>query len=304
MEQLLDSFLEALATPQVQSIPQETVLGAITHFLSTLPASDLPHFVEAILGSDSLWSPKFLEDGKLREAIAVAVQAKVGHIVTRHKSAWLANRRTSRECRRWLHVILVAVDKHAKTDETRRTLNDRDMEARIGLLAGVQACEAIDWQDERMALEEELVMTLAELDFQNVSPGSFILVCEAVNLIEPVRLAVLDLHVGDSGQAVRCELTDQALLVVFQNELLASTKEGISTLPATRVKLAAAVARLYPVYASDRQSSAHLDRLMAAFVAGIRQQAELNEAQLGRKGAAKLSGQLYSPDHLIIKADA
>jgi hypothetical protein len=43
---------------------------------------------------------------------------------------------------------------------------------------------------------------------------------------------------------------------------------------------------------------------MAAFVAGIQQQAESNEAQLGRKGAAKLSGQLYSPDHLIIKADA
>jgi hypothetical protein len=103
---------------------------------------------------------------------------------------------------------------------------------------------------------------------------------------------------------VRLGLTDQALLVVLQDELLISTKDSKNSLPASRANLAAAVARLYTVYARDRQSSAHLDRLMAAFVAGIQQQAESNEAQLGRKGAAKLSGQLYSPDHLIIKADA
>jgi hypothetical protein len=197
-EQLLDSFLEALATPQVQSIPQETVLGAITHFLSTLPASDLPHFVEAILGSDTLWSPDFFEEGKLRQAIAVAVQAKVGHIETTNKNAWLANRRTSRECRRWLRVIRVAVDKHSKTNEKSRTLTDRDMEARIGLLAGVEECKAIDWQDERVALEEEVIMTLAELNLRSISPRSLALVCEAVTLIDPVRLAVLDLQVGQS----------------------------------------------------------------------------------------------------------
>lgn len=198
-EQLLDPFLDALSTSHIQTIPQDTVLGAITHFLSALPASSLPHLVEAILASDGLWSSKYIEDGQIRHAISIALQAKVEHLRKAHEHSWLSGRRIARQSRRWLRVVRQLVDDSNAPDQKDQTQAVRALEFRTGLLAGMEACMVIEWQDERVAVEEEVIMAVAELDFKKLDPERFRLLCEVVNLIDPARLAVLDLKVWSSS---------------------------------------------------------------------------------------------------------
>jgi hypothetical protein len=187
-EELLEPFLQALESKRALDIPQETVLGAITHFLSTLPLADLPRLVEAIVESDYLWSSDKYASYELGQAICLAISAKVESLEKRYISSWFASRKSSSSSRQWLQTIETTL---AKTQRHTLTL----LETRAGLLAGVAMNDQIQWEDERMKLEEDVILGISQLGLSTSGQRELAIVCEAVHHVDARRLLILDLQV-------------------------------------------------------------------------------------------------------------
>jgi hypothetical protein len=175
--------------------------------MSTLSIADLPHLVDSTLTSSALWSADYLEDGRLRHTISLSVQAKVESIQKKHEQSWLASRRISRESRGWLHAVRTAIENHGEEKVTNKEVGRRTLELRAGLLAGVRASDRVDWQDELVTLEEQIILASTDLDLRTIDKASLSLLCEVINHIDPVRIAVLDLQVSQDADMVGCTLT-------------------------------------------------------------------------------------------------
>lgn len=188
-DELLEPFLQALGSRRALEIPQETVLGAITHFVSTLSLADLPRFITATLDSEHLWASDEYAGGQLNQAIALAVSGKVVNLEKRHRSGWFASRRISSSSRRWLDTIQTAVESSEARSIT-------VLQFRVGLLSGIGRSNQVTWGEARVNLEEQVVLGVSELGLSAVDQRKLAIACEVVHHVEPSRLRILDLQVS------------------------------------------------------------------------------------------------------------
>jgi len=186
--ELLEPFLQALGSRQALEIPQETVLGAITHFLSTLPLADLPRITTATLDSEHLWTSDEYAGGQLMQAISLAVSGKVANLEKRHQSGWCASRKTSSSSHRWLDTIQTVLE----SSEARSIIV---LQFRVGLLSGISRNDNITWGEARVHLEEQVVLGVSELGLSAADQRKLAIVCEVVHHVDPSRLRILDLQV-------------------------------------------------------------------------------------------------------------
>jgi len=187
--ELLEPFLQALGSRRALEIPQETVLGAITHFVSTLPLVDLPRFITATLDSEHLWASDEYTGGRLNQAIALGVSGKVAKLEKRHRSGWFASRMMSSSSRRWLDTIQTAVESSEARSIT-------VLQFRVGLLSGIGSNDNVTWGEARVNLEEQVVLGASELGLSAADQRKLAIICEVVHHVEPSRLRILDLQVS------------------------------------------------------------------------------------------------------------
>ena len=187
--ELLEPFLQALGSRRALDIPQETVLGAITHFLSTLPLADLPRFTTATLDSEHLWASEEYAGGQLNQAISLAVSGKIADLEKRHQSAWCASRKKSSSSRRWLDTIQTVLESSEARSMT-------ILQFRVGLLSGISSSDQLTWGEARVNLEEQVVLGVSELGLSSADQRTLAIVCEVVHHVEPSRLRILDLQVS------------------------------------------------------------------------------------------------------------
>jgi hypothetical protein len=187
--ELLEPFLQALGSRKALEIPQETVLGAITHFLSTLPQADLPRFITATLDSEHLWASDEYAGGQLNQAISLAVSAKVANLEKRHQSAWCASRKISSSSRRWLDTVQSVLEQSEARSVT-------VLQFRAGLLSGIGSTDHVTWGEARVNLEELVVLGVSELGLSAADQRKLAIVCEVVHHVEPSRFRTLDLQVS------------------------------------------------------------------------------------------------------------
>jgi hypothetical protein len=200
--ELLEPFLQALGSRKALEIPPETVLGAITHFLSSLTLADLPRFITATLDSEHLWASDEYAGGQLNQAIALAVSGKVSNLEKRHQSTWFASRKVSSSSRRWLDTVQAVLDSSEARSMT-------ILQFRVGLLSGIGSHDHVTWGEARVNLEEQVVLGVSELGLSATDPRKLAIVCEAVQHVEPSRLRILDLQVSlqrllDHVSAAKC----------------------------------------------------------------------------------------------------
>jgi hypothetical protein len=188
-DELLEPFLQALGSRRVLEIPQETVLGAITHFVSTLPLADLPRFTTATLDSEHLWASDEYAGGQLNQTISLAVSGKVANLEKRHQSGWFASRKVSSSSRRWLDTVQAVVDSSEARSMT-------ILQFRAGLLSGIGSHDQVTWGEASVNLEEQVVLGVSELGLSAADQRKLAIVCEVVHHVEPSRLRILDLQVS------------------------------------------------------------------------------------------------------------
>lgn len=184
-EDLLGPFIDTLGLAQPITIPTETLLGAITHFLSTLPNRDVSRLAVALVQSHSLWNSK-ISTGRIRDAISLAVESKVDKLQTRHRQSWLQARRVNRAAGLWLSCIIDPLSSDTSADSTSTT------HIRLGLLRGLQAVN-LDSTKETIALEESVVLSLAQIIETSMTDDETLqMLSEAVMCLDKERVNVLD----------------------------------------------------------------------------------------------------------------
>jgi hypothetical protein len=182
-EAFLPPFLDLLRSDLPITIPKETLHGAISHFMYTLPASRLPSFVRALVASPRLWD----DAGGVREAIQLSFQAKVARLSERD-GEWLGGRRKRRDVMTWASGILNEV------------VSARSVLGRVHALAGIvrgMASTDVHWGAVKAKAEEELVLDLASMLERPAQQALALqLFCEVAYCIEEDRLSALDLEVS------------------------------------------------------------------------------------------------------------
>lgn len=193
-EDLLEPFIESLSSPRAITIPTETLLGAITHFLSTSPRGNAARLARAIVGSPTLWTAQ--RPARIREAISLAVQSKMGLLEARHDGAWLRRRRVSGAATRWLEAVL-----HDLHDDD-LTISTAATHIRLGFLAGMSACKAALSSDVRIRLEDDVVIALGGTlaAARSADPGAAVqfldMLGASLDVVDADRLRVLDIEVS------------------------------------------------------------------------------------------------------------
>ncbi|KAK8849513.1 hypothetical protein IAR55_004847 [Kwoniella newhampshirensis] len=183
-EAILPSFLAILRSSSPISIPTQTLLGAITHYLSTLQRPLLTELVETISTSSSLWNSPGIPLEEIRNAIRVSVPTKIALIEDETKEVYFAQSRKRRRARIWLKDVLNPIN-DVESCETR-------LQYLVSLLEGVSDVSNVDWGAERVRLEEEVVLGLADALDRESSSGMMMLYVAMPN-IDVSRLSALDM---------------------------------------------------------------------------------------------------------------
>jgi len=187
---VLIPFLDVLRSASPFTLDPKTLYGAITHFLSTLPPPHLITFTAVLVASPSLWDPESNRQVHVRDAVRLAVPARVGVIDKELEDAYFSSIRRRRLARRWLNEV-------SQTVISSETSHGRN-EVTVGLLEGLDDVQGLDWGSARVQIEEELVMTLASILEKDSGSSKEILrlLCAAMSHIAEERLHILDLQVG------------------------------------------------------------------------------------------------------------
>lgn len=181
VDSVLPSFLAVLRSDAPITLPAETLYGAITHFLSTLPHPHLRDFVQAVVLSPRLWD---MPSGA-REAVQLSVPAKLTQLNERRR--WFAEWRTAREAASWAGTVVEEVI--AANESGGRT------QFLAGILEGMEATPRV-WGHAKTRAEEEVVMALATDDGFSHSEERLQLFAEVAGCIDEKRLRALDLGVS------------------------------------------------------------------------------------------------------------
>jgi hypothetical protein len=283
-DELLEPFLQALGSRKALEIPQETVLGAITHFLSTLPLADLPRFITATLDSEHLWASDGYAGGQLNQAIALAVSGKVANLEKRHQSTWFASRKISSSSRRWLDTIQTVLESSEARSMT-------ILQFRVGLLSGISSKDDVTWGEARVNLEEQVVLGVSELGLSAADQRRLAIVCEVVHHIDPSRLRILDLQVSLQSLLYHVPAANiQAIVPFIQNALVASLDQTPSV-PVRSSTLAVALGKIFEVLSEgNKQDKALLWASVDRFVEIMGGRAKASEEQRGN--VSKMSGEI------------
>lgn len=273
-QDLLEPFINTLRLEQPITIPTETLLGAITHFLSTLPNRDVTRLIVSLIQSPSLWISGIGAD-EIRESIALAVEIKVNKIRARHRQSWFRNRQIMKDASRWLASVTDALP----ADESSESIVSTHL--RLGLVRGLHAVE-LDCAKQRQELEEAVVMSLAEIMETSLPDRAALgMLCEAVLCLGSERLSVLDPIVGLGSVRKDVSPTDlQAIVPLLQNALFAVLDDGVH-LEGQANAFSKAIARLFHVIAQHLSSTSYAVTPMAKFVAAFLDRAHRIEAQQG-----------------------
>ena len=148
---LLNPFLTVLQARSPILIPQETLYGALTHFLSHLPNSQLPSLITTVVSSPSLWLSSEHVDG-VREAFRVSVSTKCSDSAGTNR--WFGSFRRQRESRAWLSAVAHPIVSSENSISRVACLT--------GLLQGLHEVDVVDWGSGRDDVEEEVAVLLAD----------------------------------------------------------------------------------------------------------------------------------------------
>nr|XP_019009159.1 uncharacterized protein I206_05805 [Kwoniella pini CBS 10737]OCF47940.1 hypothetical protein I206_05805 [Kwoniella pini CBS 10737] len=182
---LLPQFLDILRSSSPNSIPPQTLLGAITHFLSQLEPPYLEEFTQALICSPSIWRNADINRSDLRNALRLSVSSKINKISQDTRNVYFADSRKRRKAREWLDCL----NKVSSDSEN----TSRKLDLYLGLLQGVNDVEEIDWGKGKVKLEEEVVMALSQ-EPQNPVLDDNLAMCAALPLINIDRLRILDIQ--------------------------------------------------------------------------------------------------------------
>ncbi|ODO06922.1 hypothetical protein I350_04283 [Cryptococcus amylolentus CBS 6273] len=180
---LLDPFLALLDDPAPSNVPAQTLLGAITHFISTLDDAQLARFIASLTRSLSLPKTNGVSSEDIRAAVKLGVVGFVMRMENEKKGVYFGSYRRSKAARQWLDGVL-----HA-TKTTRDTVGPRT-QVLIGLLQGVEESQTVDWGHARVKLEEKVVLALS----WDEQTGDLEPLCVAMPHVGVYRLLALDLQ--------------------------------------------------------------------------------------------------------------
>ena len=182
---LMESFIAILGSAQPLAIPNDTLFGAITHFISTTPLSDLPAFISALVASPGIWGREDMSAGS-HHAIRYAVGAKVDLIQESLSKAFFSNYRSGRQIRQWLDTVGTPVVSEGSGVGRSRIIS--------ALLEGIKDVPDIEWGGMKLRLEEELAVEAAAYDMSK--EDGLDALYDAVDLTPDTVLSVLDVDVS------------------------------------------------------------------------------------------------------------
>jgi hypothetical protein len=183
--EIRDSFVKILQSDKPITIPDETLYGAITHFLSTSPLPDLPALVSALVESPICANSREISQG-VQHAARNAISAKIDSLNAALTKAYFSDYRLGRQARQWLEVV----GEPAISAESGRGR----MAVLSGLLEGIRDAQDVPWGKMKDRLEEELVVEAASYEMS--SEDSLEAVYGAIILTSDDTLAVLDIEVS------------------------------------------------------------------------------------------------------------
>jgi hypothetical protein len=181
VDSVLPSFLAVLRSDAPITLPSETLYGAITHFLSSVPSPRLRDFVQAVVSSPRLWD----KPSSAREAVRLSVSAKLAQLGKRGR--WFAEWRTAREAASWAGTV---VDEAIAANESSGRTHFL-----AGILEGMEATPRV-WGHSRTRAEEEVVLALAMENGFSDRDERLHLFADVAGCIDEKRLRALDLAVS------------------------------------------------------------------------------------------------------------
>ncbi|WVQ75125.1 hypothetical protein IAR50_004734 [Cryptococcus sp. DSM 104548] len=237
---LLDPFIALLDETAPISVPSQTVLGAITHFISTLDDVQLARFMASFTRSKSLRNTDGVRGEDVRWAVKLGLVGFVMRMENEKKGVYFGSYRRSKEARHWLDGVLHAI-RVANTSE------GWQIQILVGLLQGVEESQSVDWGYTRIKLEEAAVLALSgDEQMQELE-----LLCAAMPYVDVARLLALDMQ----------PLSDKIAEHIFSSLIDQAQEE-----PAQMATYTTALGRSYVVLSlgtpSDQQ---HALRTMALF---------------------------------------
>lgn len=174
-----DRFILALGDDNT-SLPRDTLLGAISHFLGTLETSDLERLLPAVAKSRRLWSHPDASK-RTRQALTLGVVAAVNRLEGEQKSRWSWGQRRSDE---WVS--------HLSARVTEDKIGERAMDVQCALLRGAADAQDVS-EGTRVQLEEDVIMGLEPL---LRGRRGIDLLSEVAEHVAPGRLQLLDVSVS------------------------------------------------------------------------------------------------------------
>ncbi len=197
---VLRPFLDVLRPASPITLPRETLYGAITHFLSTLPPPHLTDFIAVLVSSPSLWNSVANHFDQARHAVRLAVSAKVSGIDHSLQNVYFSSTRRRWIAQSWLNEVVNLV---TTAEESRGRIHFS-----VGLLQGLGDVSPMDWGSGRIKVEEEVVLSLDRMlktdgDESMVRDGLKLLSSSVLQIAEE-RLRVLQLKVYFRAHQNRC----------------------------------------------------------------------------------------------------
>ncbi|RXK36356.1 hypothetical protein M231_06393 [Tremella mesenterica] len=199
-------------------IPPDTLYGGITHFLTSLPLSNLPEFIQTLISSP-LWvsnpndpEPSIWTSSRLRNLSESVSQAPI--LLTQDGNS----RKTRKEVKKWLNIVgneILKIQPHLfdevvfpQSGISENSMGPKQYESSsskfvtpdsigvvqmmrvrdiiiLGLLRGLNQSSSINWGKMKDKLENESVVNLSQ------SKDLWIL-CETVEVVEDRKLLLLD----------------------------------------------------------------------------------------------------------------
>jgi hypothetical protein len=191
---LLVKFTALLASPDPIALPRQTLLGAVSHYISTLPLADLRPLLKVVIQSPHLWDD-VNNHGDSRAAVKLGARGALDRLTsTPGTSRWF---RRNNSLSDWL-------------DEAYETIAETEgggkLHVMMALLAvdpatGAEQGKAQLWKGkERAKAEDEVIMGVAERLHETEKgergKADVGLLCEVLEAVDGMRVRVLDTNVS------------------------------------------------------------------------------------------------------------
>ncbi|AAW43468.2 expressed protein [Cryptococcus deneoformans JEC21] len=261
---VLSAFITLLRSPSPITLSNRTLLGAITHFFSSLSPTPLKEFILELISSQSLWDTPTISTADVRDAIRLSVSAVVDRINEEKKDVYFSHYRTTAKARSWLAHVLTSVLSSSND-------SSRPLHILVGVLEGLDDVQMVDWGHSRVKLEEEVILRLAGCIDKNLD-DNLLLFCTAIPHLDAKRAGVLDIL------SLNAELEKHFYTLIDQSQR--DSPNGVDNLAIT----SRALARSFVILDSGGPSSrGHLWDALSRFCLTIRDIGGQLEKQLSEQ---------------------